>query len=102
MSVKRTVLAGLIVASLLLPTAALAAAVRTYQVTGPVLELTAEKIVVQKGNDRWELAREAGTKIIGDLKVGEKVTIEYTMAATKIEVKAQKAAGAKAPAKKAK
>jgi hypothetical protein len=68
-----------------------APATKTYQVTGPVLELTADKIVVQKGKDRWEIARDAGTKVTGDLKVGAKVTIEYRMTAASIEVKPEKA-----------
>lgn len=74
-----------------------AAAVRTYQVTGPVLEVKPDMIVVQKGNDRWEIARDGSTKITGDLKVGSKVTIEYRMTATSATVKEEKAKG---PAKK--
>ena len=62
---------------------------KTYQVTGPVLELTADMIVVKKGNDRWEIARDAATKVTGDLKVGAKVTVEYRMTATAIDVKAR-------------
>ena len=58
-----------------------------YQVTGPVLELTDSKIVVQKGKEKWELARDAGTKMTGDVKVGDKVTVEYKMTATSIEAK---------------
>jgi hypothetical protein len=65
----------------------LAADVKTYQVTGPVLEVTATKIVVQKGDDKWEIARSKSTKVTGDLKVGSKVTIYYTMAAQEVEVK---------------
>ena len=72
-----------------------APAVKTYQVTGPVLEVTAEKIVVEKGKEKWELARTADTKVTGDLKVGAKVTIEYTMTATTAEVKAPKVEKAK-------
>ncbi|MGQ9687471.1 MAG: hypothetical protein ACUVXF_01590 [Desulfobaccales bacterium] len=68
-------------------TSAMAAAVKTYQVTGPVLELTDTMIAVQKGKDRWELARTPETKVTGDLKVGAKVTIEYRMNATQVEVK---------------
>ena len=64
-----------------------AAPTKTYQVTGPVLEVTADKIVVEKGKEKWELARTADTKVTGDLKVGAKVTIEYTMTATTIEAK---------------
>jgi hypothetical protein len=71
---------------------AFAAAPKTYQVTGPVLELTNDMIVVQKGKDRWEIARDAATKVTGDLKVGAKVTIEYRMTAASIEVKPEKGA----------
>lgn len=70
--------------ALLLLTPAVAFA---YQVTGPVLEVTDTKIVVQKGKDKWEIARDASTKVTGDLKVGAKVTIEYKMTATTVEVK---------------
>ena len=73
------------------------AAIKTYQVTGPVLEVKADMIAVQKGSDRWEIARDASTKITGDLKVGAKVTIEYRMTATTVMVKEEKAKG---PAKK--
>jgi hypothetical protein len=86
-------------ASLALSSAAFAAGGKTYQVTGPVLEVTDTMIAVQKGKDRWEVNRDASTKVTGDLKVGAKVTITYTMTATDVEVKAGKAAkkeGAKA------
>jgi hypothetical protein len=83
----------------LLGVPAFAAAPKTYQVTGPVLELTNDMIVVQKGKDRWEIARDAATKVTGDLKVGAKVTIEYRMIAASIEVKPEKGA-AKAAGKK--
>jgi hypothetical protein len=63
---------------------------KTYQVTGPVLEVTDTKIVVQKGDEKWEIARDADTKVTGDLKVGAKVTIDYRMFATKVTVKAEK------------
>ncbi|HVO13211.1 MAG TPA: hypothetical protein VMX54_20885 [Vicinamibacteria bacterium] len=66
---------------------AYAAAAKTYQVTGPVLEVSDTMIAVQKGKDRWEIQRDASTKITGDLKVGAKVTIEYRMTATSVEVK---------------
>jgi hypothetical protein len=46
-------------------------------------------IVVQKGKDKWEIAKDATTKVKGDLKVGTKVTIQYEMKATDIEVKAK-------------
>ncbi|MCX6928887.1 MAG: hypothetical protein NT154_37605 [Verrucomicrobia bacterium] len=68
-----------------------AADAKTYQVTGPVLEVTPTTITVQKGNDKLELTRNSGTKIKGDLKVGAKVTIYYSMVATEVEVKEAKA-----------
>jgi hypothetical protein len=72
---------------LLVAALAFAGAPKTYQVTGPVLELKDDMIVVQKGKDRWEIARSADTRVTGDLKVGSKVTIEYRMNAATIEVK---------------
>jgi hypothetical protein len=62
-----------------------------YQVTGPVLEVTDTKIVVQKGKEKWELARTPDTKVTGDLKVGSQVTVEYSMTAKSVDVKAAKA-----------
>ena len=64
-----------------------AAEPRTYQVTGPVLELTPTVITVQKNAEKWELARDKSTKVTGDLKVGAKVTIVYKMIAEDVEVK---------------
>jgi hypothetical protein len=63
----------------------------SYQVTGPIVELTDTKIVVMKGKDKWELSRSADTKVTGELKVGGKVTIEYSMTAKTIEAKPEKA-----------
>ncbi len=76
----------LVVVVLALASLSLWAAAKTYQVTGPVLEIRGDIIVVQKGNEKWEINK-GDAKITGDLKVGSKVTIEYTMTATKIEVK---------------
>jgi hypothetical protein len=89
----------LVVLVLLMAAAPLfAAPPKTYQVTGPVLALTDDMITVQKGQEKWEIARDASTKVTGDLKVGAKVTIEYRMSATSVDVKP--AAAAKASAKK--
>jgi hypothetical protein len=65
------------------------APVKDYQVTGPVIELTDTKIVVQKGDEKWEIARTPETKVDGTLKVGSKVTIHYTMSAKNVEVKSK-------------
>jgi hypothetical protein len=78
--------------TLALSSITLAAGSKTYQVTGPVLEMNDTMIAVQKGKDRWEIARDSNTKVNGDLKVGAKVTITYTMSATEVEVKPEKAA----------
>jgi len=67
-----------------------AADVKSYQVTGPVLDVTPAVITIQKGNDKWEIARDSNTKVTGDLKTGAKVTIHYTMVATDVEVKSGK------------
>jgi hypothetical protein len=64
-----------------------AAPTKTYQVTGPVLEVRDDAVVVQKGKEKWEIARNADTKVKGDLKVGAKVTIEYRMTAATVEAK---------------
>jgi len=71
------------------------AGAKTYQVTGPVLEVNDSMIAVQKGTDRWEINRDKDTKVTGDLKVGSKVTIEYTMTAKTVEVKPAAGAAAK-------
>jgi len=82
---KRICFAVVIV--LLTASLALAAGPKSYQVTGPVLEITNDVITVQKGKEKWQIARDKDTKVKGDLKVGAKVTIEYTMKATAVEVK---------------
>ena len=76
-----------------------AADAKTYQVTGPVLELTPATVTVQKGDDKWQIARDQNTKITGDLKVGSKVTIYYRMVATEIESKAKTEAKESKPKK---
>jgi len=88
----KTAFSLLAAASLALSGAAFAAGAKTYQVTGPVLEVTDTIIAVQKGKDRWEINRDANTKVMGDVKVGDKVTVTYTMTATDVEVKAGKGA----------
>jgi len=60
---------------------------QAYQVTGPVLEVTDTKIVVEKDKEKWEIARDASTKTSAAVKKGDKVTVEYNMTATKITVK---------------
>jgi hypothetical protein len=88
---RRAKLRGIILAVIaiigLFYVAAFAGSTNTYQVTGPVLETTKDSVTVQKGKERWEIALAPDTKVTGDLKVGSKVTIEYRMTATKVDVK---------------
>ena len=73
--------------TLLAASTAFAGAPRTYQVTGPVLEVKDDMVVVQKGKEKWEIVKDKDTKSTGDLKVGSKVTVTYTMKAATIDVK---------------
>lgn len=58
-------LLGLLIASLFVVTVtvAIAAEPKDYQVTGPVLDVKEDIIVVQKGDEKWEIGRDKGTKI---------------------------------------
>ena len=60
---------------------------KNYQVTGPIVALTENVITVQKGDERWEIARSANTKTDGKLAVGNRVTVYYKMSTDSIEVK---------------
>jgi hypothetical protein len=94
----KTILSLIIVFSLALTASVWAAGAKDYQVTGPVLEVTDTMIAVQKGKERWEVAKDSSTKTTGEVKKGDKVTVHYTMTATEIEAKAEK--GAKKEEKK--
>ena len=83
-------------ATLLLSSAAYA-----YQVTGPVLEITDTKIVVDKNGEKHEIARDKDTKGGKDVKKGDRVTVQYRMTATEIESKAAKKDDKAKDAKKA-
>jgi len=78
---------ALFVFSLFLASSAIAAGPKDYQVTGPVLDVKDDVVTVQKGQEKWEIARDKDTKINGELTKGSKVTIQYKMTATSIEVK---------------
>jgi hypothetical protein len=72
---------------LTLATGLFAASAKNYQVTGPVIALTDTLITVQKGDEKWEIARTPATKVDGKLAVGNRVTVYYKMSADSIEVK---------------
>ena len=66
-----------------------------YQVTGPVTAVTDSTITVQKGKEKWEISR-GEANVPADVKVGSKVTVEYSMTASKVVSKdAPKTADAK-------
>jgi hypothetical protein len=75
--------------AILAATTAMAAGTKSYQVTGPILEVKPDVIVVQKGKEKWEIAKDKDTKVTGDLKAGSKATVMYTMKAATIEAKAE-------------
>ena len=87
----------LTLAALTLAYPALAADLKTYQVTGPVLDVTPDTVTVQKGKDAWQIGKGPDTKTTGEVKKGDKVTVMYRMMATSIEVKG----GAAKPGKSA-
>jgi hypothetical protein len=78
----------LLIASLaLLISQSSSASVKTYQVTGPVLDVTDDTVTVQKGKEKWEIQKDANTKALAGFKKGDKVTISYFMTAKQIEPK---------------
>ena len=89
-------------AALILPLALASsafAAADTYQVTGPILAITDNSLIVEKNGERWEIARDANTKSDRALKVGEKVTVHYRMFATTIESKPAGSSGTSSSSK---
>ena len=83
---------SLLLASALFGATALSAAgAKTYQVTGPVMDVQGNVITVQKGKDLWQINLPSGSAAV---KKGDKVTITYTMTATNVEVKGAPAAKA--------
>jgi hypothetical protein len=79
-------LLGLLIASAFLAAGSMGLA-KDYQVTGPVIDVKDDVIVVKKGSDNWEIARDKDTKAKGEFKKGDRVTIKYKMIATSIEGK---------------
>ena len=87
MRTARLGVGGLLLAGLLVSSGAGAQSPDKYQVTGEVVEVTDSMIVVMKGKERFEMARDASTKVAGELKVGAKITAKYKITATSVEVK---------------
>jgi hypothetical protein len=93
---KKLAVVAVLVTGMLLSTLAFAAT-KTYQVTGKVVEVLPDAIIVMKGSEHWEIRRDADTKMPGQdsVQVGDTVTIHYSMHATLVEKKAAKAKAAK-------
>jgi len=81
----KTAFSLIAIANFIFCSAAFAAGAKTHEVTGTVRENTPTKIVIQKGAERWEIDLDPQTKVGGEIKVGAKVTITYTMSAAKID-----------------
>lgn len=90
---------GLLFAAMLMASAAIAAGPKDYQVTGPVLDVNDDMIIVEKGKEKWEIGRNKDTTVKGDLKKGSKVTVHYKMTATSVESKDAPQTKAKAETK---
>ncbi len=88
-------------AVLALAASSLFAGGKTYQVTGPIMDIQGDVVTVQKGKEMWQLTIPAGTKGAEGLKKGDKVTFTYTMSVTSIEMKGGKKDEKKAEAPKA-
>jgi hypothetical protein len=73
-----------VVCAALLSSIAFAAGPKSYQVTGEVTEVRDDVVVVTKGKEKFEIAKGA---VATEVKVGQKVKVDYTMTATAIEVK---------------
>lgn len=70
-----------------------------YQLKGKVTKVGKSTFTVDTGKQKMEIARDANTKVKGDLAVGAEVTVKYMMHATSVDSKA--AAPAASPAKPA-
>jgi hypothetical protein len=86
----RWILAIVLATALLAPQFAWAASAKKYQVTGVITALTDDVVTVEKPDgEKWELNRDAKAVVKGELKVGAKVTLMYTMTVNSGEVKAK-------------
>lgn len=70
----------------LLPFSAFAAPAPT-QITGQLVEITDNTVVIAKGREHLTFARDTATKLPERLKAGSKVTVEYSMMAVSVSEK---------------
>ena len=94
----RSTLAAVAACGLLFSAAAsaFAAAPKDYQITGSITELTDTTVTLMTNKkETWGFARSADTKLPDGAKVGDKVTVHYTMTAGAVDAKPADAAAAK-------
>ncbi len=60
---------------------------KTYQITGPVLAIDDASITIRAKKEKWQFARDASSAPAQPFKVGDTVTLTYSMTTTKIERK---------------
>lgn len=84
MNVKLKLMAALAAAQLLIPSVFAQTAI--YQITGRVFELSDTKIVIISNHQRLIVLRNNETKIVGPLRIGSIVTIDYKMLARIVQV----------------
>ena len=64
-----------------------AAAPTTYDATGPVLEMTDTTLTIMyHGKEKWTFARDTTTKGADAIKVGDRITVHYTLIAGSIDM----------------
>ena len=72
------------------------AAPKDYQITGTVSELTDTTVtLMSKTKEAFNFARTADTKLPDGAKVGDKVTVHYTMTAGTVDAKSEAAPASK-------
>lgn len=83
----RKLASSLLLAGLMGGASLFGAGAKSYQVTGPVMDIQGEVYTIQKGTELWQINVPKGTKGFENVKKGDKVTIYYTMTATSAEAK---------------
>jgi hypothetical protein len=89
MKTLRIVLAVLVLTVFSAPAFAADLKTDSFQVTGTVSAMDDSSITVMKGKERFHIAKDAATKVTGDVKVGSKVTVHYKMYAVDVEGKSE-------------
>lgn len=84
MNAKVKVIAALAALQLLVPTVFAQTAI--YQITGRVMELSDTKIVIVSNHQRMIILRNNETKVVGPMRIGSVVTIDYKMTARIVQV----------------